>query len=175
MVDSKYPILGKDGYKMYGIEEKRNELLAFVEEVSDEEARTKPDENSWSILEVLEHLYLMEQMIVHQMNQAIKRGDEQQVNEKPLHKTTNRDYKVEAPETLKPKGEFNTLKDAKKGLEHTREATYFLVHNKDKETLQNRAFPHPSFGDLNLEQWVEFIGWHELRHLDQMKEAKAHI
>ncbi|WP_394219392.1 DinB family protein [Halobacillus trueperi] len=160
---------------MYGLDEKRKELLDFVEEVSNQEASVKPEEDRWSILEVLEHLYLMEQLIVYQINQALKQGDTQQATEKPIHKTTNRDYKVEAPEAVRPKGEFKTLEEAKEGLKKTREATLFLIHNKEEETLQNRVFPHPSFGDMHLEQWVEFIGWHELRHLDQMKEVKAHI
>ncbi|MGR9047285.1 DinB family protein [Halobacillus faecis] len=160
---------------MYGLDEKRKELLEFVEEVPEQEASVKPEEDRWSILEVLEHLYLMEQLIVYQINQALKQGDTQQATEKPIHKTTNRDYKVDAPEAVRPKGEFKTLQEAKEGLKKTREATLFLIHNKEEETLQNRAFPHPAFGDMNLEQWVEFIGWHELRHLDQMKEVKAHL
>ncbi|MBN9656285.1 DinB family protein [Halobacillus sp. GSS1] len=160
---------------MYGLDEKRKELLDFVDQVPEQQASVKPEEDRWSILEVLEHLYLMEQLIVYQINQALKQGDTQQATEKPIHKTTNRDYKVEAPEAVRPKGEFTTLEQAKEGLKKTREATFFLIHNKEQETLQNRVFPHPAFGDMNLEQWVEFIGWHELRHLDQMKEVKAHI
>ncbi|RWZ58099.1 DinB family protein [Halobacillus fulvus] len=157
---------------MYGLDEKRQQVLDFVNEISEEDASWKPSEQEWSILEVLEHLFLMEQFIVHQINQAIKQGDTQQANTKPIHRTTNREYKVDAPESVQPKGEFQSLADAKSGLKKTREATLFLIHNKDQETLQNRVFPHPAFGDMNLEQWVEFIGWHELRHLDQMKEVK---
>ncbi|KHE68851.1 DinB family protein [Halobacillus sp. BBL2006] len=160
---------------MYGLDEKRDEVLGFVEGVSLEEAKKKPAEDQWSILEVLEHLYLMEQLVVYQIEQALKRGDQQQAADKPLHKTTNREYKVEAPESVRPRGEFQTLEDAKEGLKKTREATLFLVHNKETETLKNRVFPHPAFGEMNLAQWIEFIGWHELRHLEQMKEVKAKL
>jgi uncharacterized damage-inducible protein DinB len=160
---------------MYGLDEKRDEVISFVEGVSLEEAKKKTAEDQWSILEVLEHLYLMEQLVVYQIEQALKRGDQQQASDKPLHKTTNREYKVEAPESVRPRGEFQTLEDAKEGLKKTREATLFLVHNKEEETLKNRVFPHPAFGEMNLAQWIEFIGWHELRHLDQMKEVKAKL
>ncbi len=160
---------------MYGLDEKRKQVLDFIEGISDQEAGKKPEEDRWSILEVLEHLYLMEQLVVYQINKALKHGDQQQAKLKPLNQTTNRDYKVEAPEAVQPKGEFQSLNDARDGLEKTREATMFLIHNKDEETLQNRVFPHPAFGDMNLEQWIEFIGWHELRHLDQMKEVKESI
>ncbi|MCA0971995.1 DinB family protein [Halobacillus litoralis] len=157
---------------MYGLDEKRNQILDFVNNVSDEEAKKKPAEDRWSILEVLEHLYLMEQLVVYQINRAIKEGDIQETTSKPIHNTTDRGYKVEAPEAVQPNGEFTSIEKAKDGLEKTREATLFLIHNKDEETLKTRAFPHPAFGDMNLEQWIEFIGWHELRHLDQMKEVK---
>ncbi len=160
---------------MYGLDEKRQEVLEFVESISNEQSSRKPNEESWSILEVLEHLYLMEQLVVYQIGKSLKEGDEQQVSEKPVQQTTNRGQKVPAPEAVQPKGEFNTLEDAKEGLEKSREATMFLVHNKEEEILKNRAFPHPIFGDMNLVQWVEFIGWHELRHLDQMKEVKQNI
>ncbi|WP_079526373.1 DinB family protein [Halobacillus hunanensis] len=160
---------------MYGLDEKRQEVLEFVESISNEQASRKPNEESWSILEVLEHLYLMEQLVVYQIGKSLKEGDEQQVSEKPVQQTTNRSQKVPAPEAVQPKGELNTLEDAKKGLEKSREATMFLVHNKEEEILKNRAFPHPIFGEMNLVQWVEFIGWHELRHLDQMKEVKQNI
>ncbi|MFD2924999.1 DinB family protein [Halobacillus naozhouensis] len=160
---------------MYGLDQKRQEVLEFVKNISDDQATVKPGQESWSILEVLEHLYLMEQLVVYQIGKALKEGDEQQVSDKPVHHTPDRSQKVPAPEAVQPKGEFHTIEDARKGLEKSREATMFLIHNKEEEILKNRAFPHPIFGDMNLVQWVEFIGWHELRHLDQMKEVKENI
>ncbi|MBN8235905.1 DinB family protein [Halobacillus kuroshimensis] len=156
---------------MYGLDEKRKQLLEYAHSISDEKAARKPGEGKWSVLEILEHLYLMEQLVVYQIKQAIKQGDIQQTSEKPIHRTTERHYKVEAPESVRPEGTFQTIAEAEDGLKKTREATLFLIHNKDEETLKNRVFPHPAFGDMDLTQWIEFIGWHELRHLDQMKET----
>ncbi|WP_237582634.1 DinB family protein [Pontibacillus yanchengensis] len=156
---------------MYGLDEKRQEVLNFVDTLSNEKATTKPDQHTWSVVEVLEHLYLMENVVIKQIEHAIKNGEVKEVGEKPIHKTTIRTQKVDAPETVQPKGHFQTIEDAKQGLEQSREATLFLIHNKDQELLQHRTFPHPLFGDMNLEQWIEFIGWHELRHLEQMKEV----
>ncbi|UOR13492.1 DinB family protein [Halobacillus amylolyticus] len=160
---------------MYGLDDKRQEILGFIDGITNEQSQVKPDEESWSMLEVLEHLYLMEQLVIYQIGKALKEGDDQQVSEKPIHRTPDRSRKVAAPEAVQPKGEFKSLEDARSGLAKSREATMFLIHNKDEETLKNRAFPHPAFGDMNLVQWVEFIGWHELRHLDQMKEVKESI
>lgn len=162
----------KGWLSMYGLEEKRNQILDFLENVSEEQARTRPNGDSWSILEVLEHLYLIEHFVVTQMNKVIDKGPAQQADPKPLSQTPDRGHKVTAPEYLQPEGRFETIHDAKDALETSREQTLFLIHNKDPELLQNRVMPHPAFGDMNLEQWVEFIGWHELRHLEQMKEIK---
>ncbi|UOQ43911.1 DinB family protein [Halobacillus salinarum] len=157
---------------MYGLEEKREEVLNFIHSIPEEETVKKPDSESWSMLEILEHLYLMEKVIIQQINQSIKKGEVKKTSSKPLHKTKNRTYKVQAPESVRPNGRFTSTQEALEGLEHTREATLFLIHNKDRQTLRSHTYPHPAFGDLDLEQWVEFIGWHELRHLDQMKEVK---
>ncbi|MFG6149897.1 DinB family protein [Halobacillus sp. B23F22_1] len=160
---------------MYGIEEKREDLITFLKEVPNDDAQQKPDKDSWSILEIAEHLYLMEQLISYQIGQQLEEGSPQETAEKPIHKTTNRDFKVEAPEVVQPKGEFNSVEELSDALAKSRETTLFLIHNKEKETLEKYAFPHPSFGDMSLKQWVEFIGWHELRHLDQMKEVYSSI
>ncbi|QHE50812.1 DinB family protein [Pontibacillus sp. HMF3514] len=157
---------------MYGLEEKRNQILEFLQSLTDDQARTKPSDESWSILEVLEHLYLIEGFVVQQMANALEKGSDQQAELKPIHRTQGRDYKVEAPEYIQPKGQFESIQDAKDHLEKSREQMLFLIHNKDQELLQNRVMPHPAFGDMNLEQWAEFIGWHEIRHLEQIQEIK---
>ncbi|WP_101845999.1 DinB family protein [Halobacillus sp. Marseille-P3879] len=160
---------------MYGIEEKRNEVLSFIEKIPEPLVYKRPTPTSWSILEISEHLYLMEQLISSQIGKAFKEDNPQETSEKPIHKAINRDYKVEAPESVQPKAQFTNVKEASDALAKSREALLFLIHNKDEETLNKYAFPHPAFGDLTVKQWVEFIGWHELRHLDQMKEAYEQV
>ncbi|KGP91167.1 hypothetical protein N780_07970 [Pontibacillus chungwhensis BH030062] len=156
---------------MYGLEEKRQQVLDYLNSLSDEQASQKPDENTWSVLEVAEHLYLMEGFIIQKIDKTIRGGERVETTKKPIHHTPDRSHKVDAPEGLKPKGDFKTIQDALEGLKRSREATLFLLHNKEEDTLQNYSFPHPVFGEMSLEQWAEFIGWHEIRHLEQMKEA----
>ncbi|SIS49084.1 DinB family protein [Salimicrobium flavidum] len=157
---------------MYGLEDKRKHVWDFINQVTEEEADKKPSEDTWSILEVMEHLYLMEGFIVQKIDDVIKNEEKQPSEQKPIERATNRSHKVEAPEALQPKGRFSSIEEAKDGLNKTREATMFLLHNKSEEMLQQYSFRHPSFGDMDLAQWAEFIGWHELRHLGQMKEVK---
>lgn len=162
---------------MYGLDQERQKLINFINTISDEQANIKPDQQTWSILEVLEHLYLMEKGIISKIGNALETGKVQTeiISPKPIERTIDRDFKIDAPETLKPKGNFKTLNQAKDHLVKSREAILFLTHNKDEKTLQAYCFTHPVFGEMNLQQWIEFIGLHELRHLEQMKEIKARI
>ncbi|SEA19156.1 DinB superfamily protein [Thalassobacillus cyri] len=157
---------------MYQIEEKRQQVLDFVNGLHDEDARTKPDEHTWSILETLEHLYLIEGWVTQQLKEALAKEEVQEVREKPVGRTVDRSHKMDVPDSLRPKGQFDSIEEATDSLAKTRDSLLFLIRNYDQEQLQKRALPHPAFGKMNLEQWVEFIGFHELRHLEQMKEVK---
>ncbi|WP_082235131.1 DinB family protein [Halobacillus massiliensis] len=160
---------------MYGIEEKRGELLSFIDGLTNEKAVQKPAPDKWSIFEVLEHLYLIEKSVTSQINRTIEKTEPHTVKEKPIERTVNREYKVEAPEALQPKGQFSDLSEARASLKESREALQTLITNKDRETLEKYSFPHPAFSNLNTAQWIEFIGWHELRHLEQIKEISRSV
>ncbi|MBM7553643.1 DinB family protein [Thalassobacillus pellis] len=156
---------------MYGLDQRRQKVLNFLNEITDEQARMKPDKDNWSILELLEHLYLIERTVADRIKRAITEGEEKSVPEKPVHHTANRTLKMEAPESLRPKGLFQSVSEAKESLVESRESLELILINYEKATLKRRVMHHMAFGDLSLEQWVEFIGWHELRHLEQMKEV----
>jgi hypothetical protein len=34
-------------------------------------------------------------------------------------------------------------------------------------------FPHPFFGDMSAAEWLALIGWHESRHLEQIRRMIA--
>ncbi|WP_257349517.1 DinB family protein [Pseudalkalibacillus decolorationis] len=40
----------------------------------------------------------------------------------------------------------------------------------DPDLLQKRSFAHPIFKEMQLAQWIEFIGYHERRHIKQIEE-----
>src|ERR1700722_13384175 len=88
----------------------RDELLASVEGVSEEEAQRKPGPDRWSIVECVEHVVVAE----HRMYAGIttrstpctpKEGRERMF----LEFAADRSRKLEAPEPARPKGRFGTL------------------------------------------------------------------
>src|SRR5690606_10316028 len=95
--------------------------------------------------------------------------------EKPVHLTVNRSQKFNAPPYLVPSTKHKSFEDMKEKLKQSRSQLKTVVDGADETALQNKSYLHPAFGTLNLKQWYEFIGYHERRHIAQIKEVKASL
>ncbi len=157
------------------IEEARKELLAALDGLTDEVINRKPADDKWSIKQILEHLYLFEIGVVQKVKDQLATGEEGRVKDKPIHLAINRAIKVEAPNNVKPSETFATLDELKRHLVSSRKKLIELVNEADDEALEQKALPHPGFNMLSLKQWIEFIGWHERRHILQIQEVKEEM
>lgn len=156
-------------------EQAREAIWAEVEGLSDEELNKKPAADVWSIKQILEHLYLMEGAITKTIKHQLKAGEPEEVEDKPIEMSTNRDVKVDAPDFAVPGDDFLTLVELKQRLAGTHEELKTLAKEADEQLLESKSYPHPAFGDLSLKQYIPFVGYHELRHLDQIKEVKEKL
>ncbi|NHM30897.1 DinB family protein [Neobacillus terrae] len=153
----------------------RQEILISVRGLSDEQLNEQLEEDRWSIMQVLDHLYLMEQVITQSISRELATGKEKVVDPKPIELAVIRSTKIGAPSFVVPSNEFITLEEMKNKLSQSREGLTKLVNDADKSLLKKRAFPHPAFGDLSLKQWIPFVGLHEKRHLAQIEELKGKL
>ncbi|WP_102029009.1 DinB family protein [Salirhabdus sp. Marseille-P4669] len=157
------------------ISKAREELLAAVENLSDQQLNFVVEEGTWSIMQVLEHLYLIEKSVAKGLAKEVEKEHGKQTEEKPIHLTPIRKKRVDAPAFSIPSNDFVPLIAMKRKLDGSRDALLQAIAGVDEETLQSKSMPHMVFGDLNLKQWVEFIGFHEQRHLEQIKEVKERL
>lgn len=153
----------------------REAVLRSIENLSDEQLNEQVEAGRWSIMQVLDHLYLMERVIVHTLADQLTNGEDKATVEKPIQFTTNRSTKVTAPSFATPSDDFISLEEMKSKLTKSRENLNNLIASADKTLLAQRSYPHPVFGDLSLTQWIPFIGLHEKRHLAQIEEVKAKL
>lgn len=156
-------------------EQARTTLLDQVEGLSDEDLNKKPSADEWSVKQVLEHLYLMEGAITKTIKDQLASSEVETVDDKPIERSTNRDMKVESPDFATPGDDFLKLDDLKQRLAGTHEGLKEVAANTDDAQLELKAYPHPAFGKLSLKQWIPFVGYHELRHIDQIKEVKKKL
>jgi uncharacterized damage-inducible protein DinB len=172
---------GNSSKHLYGVivmeENKRirEEVLQSVKHLSDEQLNKQIQERRWSIMQVLHHLYLIERSITHAMSSQLANGETKMAYEKPIHLAVNRTTKLKAPSFVEPSNEFITLEEITNKLSRSRETLTKVVSSADPLLLDQRAFPHPLFGELSLKQWIPLIGLHEKRHLAQIEELKEEL
>lgn len=149
----------------------RESVLDAVKGLSKEQLHYKPENGGWSIMEITEHMYLMEINIVGIMMHVMQSGEEIEDTNAPIQRSVDRSYKVEAPDQMAPKGEWESYDDISSHLFASRGALQQFLETVDQDLLSKRGFPHPVFGLMSLRQWVEFISYHEERHLNQLDEV----
>ncbi|MGG0642605.1 DinB family protein [Sporosarcina gallistercoris] len=160
--------------------EARTKLMDTVSGLSDEELNWKASEDKWSIRQVLEHLYLMEGGVAKTIQSQLKMQDTHETADKPIERTVDkpiertvdRSTKVEAPDFARPGDDFATGAQLKDKLNASHHLLQQLEVTVPADQLKAGSYPHPIFGDMSLDQWIPFVGYHELRHIEQIQEVK---
>lgn len=153
----------------------REELLEQVSSLTDEELNQQPAADRWSVKQLLEHLYLMEGAVASLITEKLASEEQGLADDKPIELTVNRSTKVDAPDFAVPSDQFATLKELKEQLAHTHSALRKLYEQTPADQLEVRTYPHPVFGEMKLSQWIPFVGYHERRHIEQIKEVRQQL
>lgn len=139
----------------------------------------RPAADRWSVAEVLEHLALVEariaQVIDDRLTAARRDGLGPERENTPVVPTLDvaglldRSRRITAQEASQPRG--NLSADAAwDALAKRRSATRAMVVAADGLALGDVKSSHPRIGDLDLYQWLVFLGGHEARHTAQIRE-----
>lgn len=153
----------------------REELLEIVDQLTDEQLNKKVQNEKWSIMQVLEHLYLMESKLVKLMKRTFNEAPTEVIPDKPIHLATDRTRKVISPPHFEPTDQFISKVEMKEKLKQSRNSLLEFVELTKGHNLEDKGMPHPIFGQINLKQWIPFIGIHEKRHIEQIRELKEEI
>lgn len=170
----------------------RRRLSARIENLSAAQQTFRPTGDAWSITEIVEHLSILERSMVQLIGMLLKKsegasaainagnggggGDAQTDAGASSFRPFSldpfieqiRDVKLTAPERVRPGGNV-TLTDALAALRSTRADIEALRPRLETADLGAATYPHPAFGELNIAQWLAFIGEHEERHLRQIE------
>ncbi|WP_052360710.1 DinB family protein [Oceanobacillus manasiensis] len=156
-------------------DETRAKLLSELSGLGDEELNKRPSSGGWSIGQVVEHVYLMESTVAQNIQYTLENGSIKVVSAKPIELAVNRTKKVEAPEFVLPSESLKTAENLEQKLHTSHESIRTLYNSVDKTKLEEKAAIHPVFGEMNLLQWILFVGYHEQRHIEQIKEIKQRL
>ena len=77
---------------------------------------------------------------------------------------------MQAPVTVQPRPNID-ISEALEGLESSREALRAAVVSASGLSLGEIKHTHPILGELDLYQWLIFVGQHEGRHRKQIERT----
>ena len=151
--------------------------------VSPDEATKTPDDGSWSIQQIVEHLALVGGGTVRICTKLV---DGARADNKPSDGSFSLSdefnhrsemaaaAKIEAPERVVPSGTVPIAESVQK-LEEARTALNGLQPDMERFDLSGHTFPHPFFGELTAAEWLVIAGGHEMRHTLQIQRALEQI
>ena len=162
----------------------RASLLELVAEVPADRFAERPAPDRWSAAELLEHLARVEtscaRVIAKRVAEARERGVGAETEESsvlgaldalPLLDRTKR---LEAPELVAPAGGF-TREQALAAISTSRADLLRAITEAEGVALGAVRYTHIRLGELDLYQWILFVGKHEERHSRQLEEITAQL
>lgn len=157
----------------------RAALLAALECVPEGARDRRPGPTAWSVAEVLEHLGIVEARITGliQKQVADARASGLRVESETssvlgtfdVDQLLDRSLRIVAGDVMRPTGQI-AWAEAWSRLEAQRAGLRQVVVGADGLAIGDLSAPHARLGQLNLYQWVLFIGAHEGRHALQIRE-----
>jgi len=162
----------------------RNELSEAVNLVPASMRERQPGPDRWSVAQVLDHLTMIDRRVGIGLKKwiaearAANLGTETEtssvVNTIPVSSIKDRSRRVNAPEAIRPSTEVSAAA-AWVALESAREDLRSAFIAGDGLALTEVIQPHPVLGPINIYQWVLFVGSHEARHADQVREIASEL
>jgi hypothetical protein len=154
----------------------QREALASAYEATPPELRdARPAEDRWSVAQVLEHLVQTERAVTGLLTALIQRAEARPADEAFSEDAFRR--RVEMPAFLdrtrkfqgsQPTGKMGAT-EAWAALGRTRSELIDVVERSAGLRLEDLSYAHPFAGDLDLYQWIAFVGLHEARHAEQIR------
>jgi hypothetical protein len=163
------------------LDEQRSVLKAAFESVPPKLRDRPPAPERWSAANIVEHLAIVETRISRLLTERIEEtraGLSAETGTDPIlpaidyQRMYDRTVRVKAPETAIPTG-LNAAA-AWAALEDAGAKMRAMLVANDGLALSSVTHPHPRFGLLSVYQWVAFIGAHEVRHAEQIREGEPH-
>jgi len=151
--------------------ETREELLGIINKVSRDQLNFRKDSDSWSINQIYQHLITTEELYVVAIRRGLKSQEESSLERRQLDFLLDRSKKIMAPEIARPTNEQLEPQEIIGKLSNSRAKLFELLDSiEDPSVLSRKSFVHPVFKEMLLVEWVEFIYFHEQRHMQQMNE-----
>jgi hypothetical protein len=162
----------------------RASLLSAIDTVPPGRRHEAPRPDSWSVAQILEHLGLVESRIARLLVKQTASPGADGLRDETVGDTNlsaidlagiaGRSRKVVASEASRPVQNLS-WSAAWTALQSSRDLLTSAIAEVDGIALDGIVARHPALGALNLYDWIAFVGAHELRHANQIRELAGDL
>ena len=147
-------------------------FINFIENISDDLFNKKPNEDTWSAAENVEHIIRSEFGTARLFNASTKKEpsrDTKSKLEEIKTRFTDRSDKFQAFGVVLPTEGKKTKEELIEKFLRSREEVTKLIQEQDLDEVCMR-FEHPLFGHMTRREWIHFNMVHTNRHKDQIED-----
>lgn len=153
----------------------RKRILQMIDGLTDEEFNVVPPCGGWSPKQIVEHLALMECRVAMSIAEELKNPDSLRVFKKPIMVSSSPLLKAYVLDSTEPTESYLSVTEVKEKLHQSRNYLLDIYDSASLEEFRSKSFRHPVFGNIPLIQWFRFVGFHEKRHLRQLKRTVEQV
>jgi DinB superfamily len=163
------------------VDYQRKYLITSLLKFNSEQLHFTPAAGSWSVAQVIEHLYLVENISKLSIEKKLLKSKNNLKNadwRSGLRKNIlglifALPIKTKVPiEAIKPTE--NNFETAKENWIHIGTEFKPFLHQLDKEYFQKELFMHPKFGGMRMMEMFKFLHMHTEHHTRQIDRISRH-
>ncbi|HEU0175639.1 MAG TPA: DinB family protein [Blastocatellia bacterium] len=156
-------------------------FMAAVSDLTEAQANFRPDENQWTIAEIVEHISIVNDGFLRLTHKLLKEAESAP---KPPEADLNLGHTsldengrqhpepFQAPDRVRPQGGA-LIVDSLAKMRASLAGLAEIQSRLEAVDLSERVFSHPALGQINAYQWMVLLGEHEDRHRGQIERLKA--
>jgi hypothetical protein len=166
------------------VEEKRREVLQSIEGVPGDRLCRRAATDGWSVAEILEHLRMVESGVARLITKRVGQAKDAGLGEEKSTASVMPSFEpysavlekavLQSPAAVQPRANID-ISEALEGLDSSREALRAAVVSATGLSIGEIKHTHPILGELDLYQWLIFLGQHEGRHKNQIERTLKSI
>ena len=161
------------------LDETKENLEESVNNLSEEQLTFKPDEESWSVAQIVEHIVIVEGALKEMLENKIEDGEDLDLktevvltDDQVVGMITDRSTQIQTQEQFIPTAKFTEADEALEAFNDQRENIVDWL--KDSEVDMRNYINEFPFGKIDAYQTMLFMAGHTQRHTEQIKELKSH-
>lgn len=156
----------------------RSDILKLTEGVDNEILKKKPSDGEWSVIEICNHLMVVEQLSIGYIRNKIEKADQAKpVNFKSklkgwiLRMALSLPLKFKAPRAVSQIPAPKTFSDLNMIWDMTRKELWKVIEKVPENSYNKAFFKHPISGYMTIEDMLDFFIVHIKHHIKQIKRT----